>query len=96
MRLSQHYRSVITREAQRVFGKDVQVLLFGSRVDDKQRGGDIDLYLITTDHNDLRDKRRQFLASVKRQLGEQKIDVVFNEDENRLIEQEARRCGILL
>lgn len=37
-----------------------------------------------------------FLASVKRALGEQKIDVVFNQDKNRLIEQEAMQWGIKL
>ena len=72
-----------------------EIFLFGSRVDDTKKGGDIDLYLVVENSNLFR-KKLKFLAKIKRVIGEQKIDVVFNLDENRIIEQEAKKWGIKL
>ena len=47
MRLTTHQISTIKTTAQSVWGSSVQVTLFGSRVHDAKRGGDIDLYLET-------------------------------------------------
>ena len=96
MRISQFYRDVIKSKAKEVFGKDVKVNLFGSRIDDTQKGGDIDLYIVVSNQQDLFQKKLRFLAQVKRVLGEQKIDVIFNEDETRLVEQEAKKWSISL
>lgn len=96
MRLSDYYRAVIKTEVQSVFGEQAQVFLFGSRVDDDKKGGDIDLFITTNDHQDLLSKKIRFLARVKKNLGEQKIDVVFNEDSNRLIEKEISKWAIPL
>ena len=96
MRLSAHYRQVIKVACKEVFGEDSQIFLFGSRVDDSKLGGDIDLYIKTPDKNQLYDKKRKFIAKVMRVLGEQKIDVVFNEDASRLIEQEAEKWKVAL
>ena len=43
MRLSQHQQQTIRRIVGEVFEEPVTILLFGSRVDDDARGGDIDL-----------------------------------------------------
>ncbi|WP_431066298.1 nucleotidyltransferase domain-containing protein [Methylotuvimicrobium sp.] len=96
MRISKFYRDVIKSKAKEVFGKDVKVNLFGSRIDDTQKGGDIDLYIVVSNQQDLFQKKLRFLAQVKRVLGEQKIDVIFNEDETRLVEQEAKKWSISL
>ncbi len=96
MRLSKVYRDVIKSEAQAVFGEDITVNLFGSRIDDHKKGGDIDLYIMTSNQQDLFQKKLRFLARVKRILGEQKIDVIFNEDAARLVEQEAQKWSIPL
>ena len=95
MRLSNRYVDVIKLRFKEFFG-DGDIYLFGSRVDDNKKGGDIDLYLIVRNHVNLFEKKVKFLSRVKRELGEQKIDIVFNKDKNRLIEQEALRCGIKL
>ena len=95
MRLNDKYVQTIKNSFQEVFGEG-EIYLFGSRVDDSKKGGDIDLYLIIKDKSDLFRKKLQFLAKIKKVLGEQKIDVVFNIDENRLIEQEAKKWGIKL
>ena len=95
MRLSENYIKVIKKSFIEVFNKG-EIYLFGSRVDDSKKGGDIDLYLIVEDKIDMFKKKIKFLAKIKRELGEQKIDVIFNIDENRLIEQEAKQWGIKL
>lgn len=95
MRLSKQYVDVIKKNF-RLFFKNGDIFLFGSRVDVSKKGGDIDLYLAVDDHQNLFEKKIKFLSRIKRELGDQKIDVVFNLDENRLIEQEARRWGVKL
>lgn len=94
MRLSEQYIEVIKKYFNQYF--DGEIYLFGSRVDDSKRGGDIDLYLVVSDHDNLFERKIKFLARVKRELGEQKIDVVFNKDKNRLVEKEALKWGIKL
>lgn len=95
MRLSEKYINVIKYNFHKFF-IDGEIFLFGSRVIDSQKGGDIDLYLRVSDHNNLFEKKIKFLSRIKRELGEQKIDIIFNKDQNRLIEQEAIKWGIKL
>ncbi|MEA3352456.1 MAG: nucleotidyltransferase domain-containing protein [Campylobacterota bacterium] len=95
MRLSKNYIDTFKEKFTELFGEG-EIYLFGSRVDDSKKGGDIDLYLKVEDHSNLFEKKIKFLSRVKRELGEQKIDIVFNEDKNRLIEQEALKWGIKL
>ena len=45
MRLTSEQVDTIKSTAQAVLGADVQVTLFGSRVHDEQKGGDVDLML---------------------------------------------------
>jgi predicted nucleotidyltransferase len=95
MRLNKEYIKTIKFYFKEIF-KNGEIYLFGSRVDDDKKGGDIDLYLVIDDHSNLLQKKIKFLARIKRALGEQKIDIVFNKDSNRLIEKEARRWGVKL
>lgn len=77
--------------------EDGKIYLFGSRVDDAKRGGDIDLYLCPSQKfDDERIRRRNFLIKLDEYIGEQKIDAVMAKDKNRLIEQEALKTGIEL
>lgn len=48
MRLSTTQRQSIVMTARRDFGEDARIWLFGSRVDDARRGGDVDLYVETS------------------------------------------------
>lgn len=95
MRLSQTYIEVIKKYFNQFF-QNGEIYLFGSRVDDSKKGGDIDLYLVLKEHSNLFEKKIKFLSRVKRELGEQKIDIVFNSDSSRLIEKEALKWGIRL
>ena len=72
-----------------------KIYLFGSRIDDTKKGGDIDLYIITKDSNKVR-KKIDFLRILKNKIGEQKIDLVISYDNSTSIEQEALKNSILL
>ena len=95
MRLSKRYIEVIKKYFKEFF-ENGEIYLFGSRVDDSKKGGDIDLYLEVKDQSNLFEKKLKFLSRVKKELGDQKIDVVFNTDSSRLIEKEALQWGIKL
>ena len=95
MRLSKKYKDTIKKYFYQFF-TDGRVYLFGSRVDDSKKGGDIDLYLVVSNFDNLFEKKIKFLSRIKRELGEQKIDIVFNKDSTRLIEKEAIKWGIQL
>ena len=50
MRLTSFQREAIKRHFYEVF-KEGKIFLFGSRTDDEQKGGDIDLYIQTDTKN---------------------------------------------
>ncbi|HIC10946.1 MAG TPA: nucleotidyltransferase domain-containing protein [Campylobacterales bacterium] len=95
MRLSQNTIDIITSNFYEIFGEG-KIFLFGSRVDAKSKGGDIDLYLAPQNRSNLFEKKIRFRAKLYRYLGEQKIDIVFQKDGNSLIEQEAIKNGVEL
>ena len=45
MRLTKQQTSLISGCVRKYFGAGANVWLFGSRVDDRRRGGDVDLYI---------------------------------------------------
>ena len=95
MRLSKYYIDSIKTVFISVFGTG-KIYLFGSRVDDMKRGGDIDLYIEVHNQENLFDKKIKFLSKLKQKIEDQKIDVVFNEDPTRLIEKEAKKWAVAL
>ena len=96
MRLTQFEQEMIKKAFLEVF-ESGKIYLFGSRVDDRQRGGDIDLYLVPDrKFDDERRRKIRFLIKLDEYIGEQKIDAVMAKDKNRLIEQEALRYGVEL
>lgn len=79
MRLSQPNAAVIKKEVENVFGRDAKVWLFGSRVDDTARGGDIDLLVeADVDLEEALDKELRLYARLVRRLGDQRIDIVVH------------------
>jgi predicted nucleotidyltransferase len=76
-----------------------RVYLFGSRVDDSRRGGDIDLYMdldYSIDTKEQITKEKEFKIKLYDKIGEQKIDLVISKDKKRSIEKEIIRTGVLL
>jgi len=101
MRLSTDQIKTIRYAAKTTFGDDTAVWLFGSRVDDAKKGGDIDLLIETrqSDINALTRAEIAFLTQLQMKLGEQKIDVLLDYPtrKNRPpIFSIAKKTGILL
>lgn len=80
MRLTQEERTAIREAVQKILPSG-KAYLFGSRVDDDKRGGDIDL-LILADGAVPRTTRWDLIHELEDRLGEQKIDIVC-ENKNR-------------
>lgn len=57
---------------------NVKVYLFGSRVDDAKKGGDIDLLILSETPVDF-DQQSAVYWSLQEALGEQKIDIVYQQ-----------------
>jgi predicted nucleotidyltransferase len=98
MRLTQNEKDSIKKTFLEVFG-DGEIYLFGSRVDDSKRGGDIDLFIrlpYCLNSDDLFDKKSEFRLKLYRLIGEQKIDTVFSKDKPTSIEKTALQTGVLL
>ena len=73
-------RRAVESASQKALPAGTRVLLFGSRLDDKRHGGDIDLLLkfpepLTAD--EIVDRRTRFTARLYRLLEERRIDVVM-------------------
>jgi predicted nucleotidyltransferase len=74
--------------------KNARVYLFGSRVDDTKRGGDIDL-LVMSDRL-TRDDKRTIKLKLWELLGEQKIDLVLASDDSEPFVKLALESGVQL
>ncbi|WP_422411772.1 MULTISPECIES: nucleotidyltransferase domain-containing protein [unclassified Endozoicomonas] len=77
MRLTEQEQQIIKKVIQGYDAKSV-ILLFGSRADSGKKGGDIDL-LVTSQTLGIVDKLN-ILADLHGELGEQKIDIVLDND----------------
>ena len=95
MRLTPVEQRAVRTTFEKVFGAG-EVYLFGSRVDDGRRGGDIDLYLLPETSHDLVRKKVQFLVRLKAIIGQQKIDVVLPARRKRPIDRIAMEQGVRL
>lgn len=84
MRLSRFEIDTINALAQKHFRNGTSVFLFGSRVDDNKKGGDIDLLIKNNEDALTIRKKISFLAELKSMIGDQKIDVVFDNAGTRL------------
>jgi predicted nucleotidyltransferase len=80
MRLTPAQISTIKSTATAVLGEGVQVTLFGSRVNDAAKGGDIDLLVET--ETPVANKPQavgQIYVKLIRQLGDRKIDILIKD-----------------
>jgi len=92
MRLSKKEVETIKKVINEFFIKP-DIYLFGSRLDDRKKGGDIDLFIISNDKDLLR-KKVKAIARLERILNKP-VDIVLHRDFQRVIEQEALKGELL-
>jgi predicted nucleotidyltransferase len=98
LRLTDFERELIKKAFYATF-QDGKIYLFGSRVDDTKRGGDIDLFIklpYSLNADEIFDKKSEFRLKLHNLIGEQKIDIVFAKSEPTSIEKTVLERGILL
>jgi len=95
MRLQKQEIQTILQVARNIYGEKVKVYLFGSRLDNTKRGGDIDLLIRTDEEKKGVLARIRMIAQLKFLLGDQKIDIIGDHEES-IVAQEALQKGILL
>lgn len=79
MRLTEFEIEAIKSLAILHFGEKVKVYLFGSRVSDDKRGGDIDLFISGSEKSRLRARTKiNFLTDLMFKIGERKVDVILD------------------
>jgi len=95
MRITEHEKNVIV-EAVKSVDSTAHVWLFGSRVDDAKKGGDIDIAIFSEMINKdtmLKIKVNRFICN---KIGEQKIDIITTSDGKEAIFRLAMAEGIEL
>lgn len=99
IRLTDAQVSLIRKCFQECFLNEDHLWLFGSRVNPKSKGGDIDLYIETTytDAKKVVEAKLRLLVMLEKELGDQKIDVVVKfKDHKLLIHKIAKEEGVKL
>jgi len=99
MRLTPSQAQIIKNTVDRVLGTPCRVWLFGSRVDDDARGGDIDLMVeaeVTIPNR--ADAICRLYGALIMALGDRKLDIVLKDAHtaDAPIFKIARRTGVLL
>ena len=102
MRLSAVERRAVESASREALPAGTRVLLFGSRLDDNRRGGDIDLLVELPEPlsaDDMVNRRTRFTARLYRLREERRIDVVVTQQgahDRRAVVTTARQHGVEL
>lgn len=98
MRLNAEEVAAIKAAARLTFGEGAVVRLFGSRVDDQRRGGDIDLHVEIEAPVDVWAAKSRFAERLFARIDEQRVDVLVSVrgQAPSAIEQIAYRDGVVL
>jgi len=93
MRLKEFEQAAILSTV-KCLDSNARVYLFGSRVDDTKKGGDIDLLVMSASLT--REDKRTIRIKLNELLGEQKIDIVLAADDSDPFVKLALEAGIKL
>ena len=93
MRLNKNEVNII-KQLVSSFDKNARIYLYGSRVDNQMKGGDIDLLIISPCFS-FKDKLK-LKAELHHQLGEQKVDLLISEKDTSPFVQLVLDTAILL
>jgi len=86
--------AVAIKESVYAFDPNAKVYLFGSRVRDDLRGGDIDLLVMSK--KIFLEEKIKLKLKLYDVLGEQKIDIVIPNESNQVFAEMALEEGVLL
>ncbi len=96
IRLKEQQLHAIKRLALELFDS-YNVMIFGSRADMDQKGGDIDIYIQTDKKENILKSKIVFLREFEKLFGEQKVDLlVDNGTKSKEIFEIAKREGVAL
>ena len=87
MRLTEKERQVIKETIYKYFGENLKIFLFGSRVDDSKKGGDIDLYVLQNSKKDTTYQRLLTKAKLQEQLYKP-VDLIISKTTPSQIDRE--------
>lgn len=99
MRLTSAHIEIIRRTAREFFGEQVHVTLFGSRVDDRAKGGDVDLLFdVQAPVDDPALKMANLSARLSRAMDGRRVDVLISAPNltDQPIHEIARQTGVAL
>lgn len=99
MRLAASHIDIIHSTARQLLGANVQITLFGSRVDDERKGGDIDLLVeVPQDIEDPAVMSARLASRISRSMGGRQVDVVLAAPnlKPQAIHHIARQTGVVL
>lgn len=99
MRLTEETKNTIIESIRWYFPQVEKIILFGSRVDDSKRGGDIDILVQTPLASSAAfEGKIRAVSAMQLKLGEQRLDLLTASgvDDDRLIVQNAYRQGVVL
>lgn len=79
MRITKREKNAILSVCAESFGPNSRIWLFGSRVDDSKKGGDIDLYVEVAPQENMVHSKLKFRRLISPVFGEQKIDLITHD-----------------
>ena len=95
MRITEHEKNIIV-DAVKSADSNARIWLFGSRVDDQKKGGDIDIAIFSEKINKDVMLEIQVRHSICDSIGEQRIDIITTSDGKEAIFKLAMAEGIVL
>lgn len=95
MRLNKNKIEYLKKLSLEIFNS-TNIYLFGSRTDDSLRGGDIDIYIQTTKKENILKSKIVFLREFEKEFGEQKIDLIIDNNSTKKEIFEIAKQGIKL
>ena len=95
MRLNQNQINYFKKLSLEIFNS-TNIYLFGSRTDDSMKGGDIDIYIQTNQKDNILKSKIIFLREFEKKFGEQKVDLLIDNNTQKTEIFEIAKKGIKL
>ena len=95
MRISDNLKNRLKKFFYESFGNEIEIILFGSRVDDSKKGGDFDFAIKNLSKEEFKKKKLIFIKNLlMNDLDDLPIDLVHFESSIELFKSEILKKGI--